>query len=583
MKELAPERRRRLLFRALPRRGGARRSRLCRRRDGRRRGATVRPSARRGTSLRPGSAGLRAHVRDARLAPRAAVTRTRFRRAYAAHGRHGHARGGASGGPDGERDGRVVVPVVSARGSSGVIRGRLARAGRGQAAWTGARSLTFPGLGEGEALARRSRPPRRAALLASRRRGARPGPGRRAQLAARRPRRLDRGPLEPATARADRPASTRRGFPRDWPVGRTGSSARSSAGSAGRPGGELLAGGRVLARAEPRGRVPCAPRSTPACRRPRWRRSPAGSAASRRSTRARARSARSPASPSRRPSPRARPSRSLPPPPRSRRGAVKPSTLVPGQTGGRDRRRRARERQRRVVRRHVPDSFAHSCNSVFAPLGVKLGRRADRDAALRYGWNAPPPCRARPRAPFPRRRRSPRRWRSAPPRSARARCCHPAEDRLGGADDRVGRSPPSSRRLEAGRPRSRARDARGGWRGTLDRLMRGVVDYGTGTAAAVAGIRVAGKTGHRGARGHARAGRPGEEPPPDAARTPTPGSRPTRRHGGRASRWRCCSCGPGRAADTAAPAARLVLGCRGDAVLADSTGSAPSPRYPARR
>ena len=35
------------------------------------------------------------------------------------------------------------------------------------------------------------------------------------------------------------------------------------------------------------------------------------------------------------------------------------------------------------------DSFAHSCNSVFAPLGVKIGAPALVDAAERFGWNAP--------------------------------------------------------------------------------------------------------------------------------------------------------------------------------------------------
>ena len=38
------------------------------------------------------------------------------------------------------------------------------------------------------------------------------------------------------------------------------------------------------------------------------------------------------------------------------------------------RRRRARERERRGLRRQFRNSFAHSCNSVFAPLGVEIGR-----------------------------------------------------------------------------------------------------------------------------------------------------------------------------------------------------------------
>ena len=34
------------------------------------------------------------------------------------------------------------------------------------------------------------------------------------------------------------------------------------------------------------------------------------------------------------------------------------------------------------------DSFAHSCNSVFAPLGLKIEAGPLVDAAERYGWNA---------------------------------------------------------------------------------------------------------------------------------------------------------------------------------------------------
>ena len=66
-------------------------------------------------------------------------------------------------------------------------------------------------------------------------------------------------------------------------------------------------------------------------------------------------------------------------------GAVRPRTAFPVETRRADRRRGARERERRVLRRDFRNSFAHSCNSVFAPLGVKVGARRLVDAALRYG------------------------------------------------------------------------------------------------------------------------------------------------------------------------------------------------------
>ena len=68
------------------------------------------------------------------------------------------------------------------------------------------------------------------------------------------------------------------------------------------------------------------------------------------------------------------------------------------------------------------DSFAHSCNSVFAPLGVEVGARRLVDAAERYGWNARPTIVGEMPSTLPRPTRSRARWRSARRRSARARC-----------------------------------------------------------------------------------------------------------------------------------------------------------------
>ena len=74
------------------------------------------------------------------------------------------------------------------------------------------------------------------------------------------------------------------------------------------------------------------------------------------------------------------------------------------------------------------------------------------------------------------------------------------------------------------------------------RFMREVVKSGTGVAAAIPGVAVAGKTGTAELRDTTN-----DDPPPegpDAARhrptspTPTPGSPPSHRPGGRASRWR---------------------------------------------
>ena len=48
------------------------------------------------------------------------------------------------------------------------------------------------------------------------------------------------------------------------------------------------------------------------------------------------------------------------------------------------------QRPRRALRRHFVQAFAKSCNTVFAPLGVKVGAERLVDTAERYGLNQPP-------------------------------------------------------------------------------------------------------------------------------------------------------------------------------------------------
>jgi cell division protein FtsI/penicillin-binding protein 2 len=142
------------------------------------------------------------------------------------------------------------------------------------------------------------------------------------------------------------------------------------------------------------------------------------------------------------------------------------------------------------------NSFAHSCNSVFAPLGVKVGAERLVAMAERYGFNS--------------RRTLPGELASTIPEAAdittplEVGATAIGQGRLlatplmlasmaqtvaaGGV-----RSEPT---LAADHPRTRRvrvttrRIAR-----TLERLMVDVVDYGTGTASAIPGVKVAGKTG----------------------------------------------------------------------------------------
>jgi cell division protein FtsI/penicillin-binding protein 2 len=141
------------------------------------------------------------------------------------------------------------------------------------------------------------------------------------------------------------------------------------------------------------------------------------------------------------------------------------------------------------------DSFAHSCNSVFAPLGARLGAKRLVDVAERYGFNETPSIPGAETSTIP------------------------AADQIG--DDLAvgstaigqglvqattlemtdiaatvameGRRPIPTLRVGE-RPRfvrvTRPRVAR-----EVARMMRAVVAYGTGTAAAIGGADVAGKTG----------------------------------------------------------------------------------------
>ena len=325
MRELAPERRRRLIFRALPAVGvlavlalaaglmvGS--------------GAPVRrPSARPRTSPAPGSAATcRAMYALLDERSRASYSLPAFRRAYA----RSAATATVDPGGGGRARGRARRRGGGARGGAhpGLRRdpGTPAGAGAATSTWPGRPSLTFPGLPAGARLSRRSRPPRAgvAAARATARCSPRAAPRRSSSplggLAASIAGMLGAGHDAPPTA----PGSTRAA---SRATGRSGENGleRAFEGRAGRacPAGVLLAGDRVLAqRRAAQGRARSARRSTPTSRRPRWPRSPAASAASPRSTRAPARSARWPASPSPRPSRPGRPSRSSPPPPRWRRG-----------------------------------------------------------------------------------------------------------------------------------------------------------------------------------------------------------------------------------------------------------------------
>jgi hypothetical protein len=142
----------------------------------------------------------------------------------------------------------------------------------------------------------------------------------------------------------------------------------------------------------------------------------------------------------------------------------------------------------------LANAFAVSCNSVFVPLGVRLGAQRLLAAAQAYGFNAPSPLAGAATSTIP-----PSSLASAFDAGATAIgqdqvLASPLQMlRVDATIALVGRRPVPTfayvrrQRFPRVMPVSVAR--------TIRALMTDVVDYGTGTAAQIPGVAVAGKTG----------------------------------------------------------------------------------------
>jgi cell division protein FtsI/penicillin-binding protein 2 len=377
----------------------------------------------------------------------------------------------------GALDGDIVMPVND-----------------GHIDWTP--DLVLPGMPKGSTLTRRTTVPRRARIVA--RHGetivAGPAGARSSPLGAAGD--AIAGRVGPAESEGARAALYARGFERDTPVGLTGLEQAFDKQLAGTPGGALLAGPKTLASTRPRRGPPV--RTTIDVRLQQAAVAALGArfggvaALDPRSAEVRA---------------LAGAAFSAPQPPGStfkivtataalEARVVRMSTRFPVETkaviDGVD----LENANGESCGGTFVQSFAHSCNSVFAPLGVKLGARRLVATAERYGFNAKPPIPAAMPSTLP----------------AAAEISSPLEVgataigqgrvlatplQLASMSQTVAnrglRRPPTLAPGRPGGPPVRVTSAPVARK--LERLMIAVVRFGTGTAASLAPVRVAGKTG----------------------------------------------------------------------------------------
>jgi peptidoglycan glycosyltransferase len=371
--------------------------------------------------------------------------------------------------------------------------------------------LAFPGLKRGESLARRTVAPRRARILARDGHTIASGPAT-ARVVAPGPAASIAGEVKPPPSTAEQTALYARGFPIGTPVGTGGLERALEPELAGRPGGELLVGGRRVAASTPQAaravrssidlRIQAAAVQALAGR--------FGGIAALEPNTGRIRALAGIAF-------------SAPQPPGStfkiitataalEHHIVKPSTQFPVEThaviDGVDLQNASGE----SCGGSFANSFAESCNSVFAPLGVKLGGKRLVAAAEKFGFNEPASVIGEAPSTLP----------------SAAEIGSP----LAIGSSAIGQGKVQATPLEMAvvadtiasngvRHRPTLLEHGGVTRGIrvttrriariVEKLMIGVVRYGTGTAASLAPVTVAGKTGT--AELSSTVGPTGDEPP----------------------------------------------------------------------
>ena len=387
------------------------------------------------------------------------------------------------------------VPVTVTTRLWGTVRGSLfVPVHDGKVAWRP--EMVFPGLRPGERLTRRTDAPERAKIVARDRSRIVSGPAR-ARVVAPGPGSTIAGSVEAPKTPADRQALYARGFPLDTPIGTSGLERALQLEVEGKPGGTLLAGRRTLARAQsqPAGTV----RSTidlktqAAADQALAGRLGGITALEPRTGKVRALEGIA---------------FSAPQPPGStfkmvtvtaalEAGIAKPSTVYPVETKAIIDGVGLENANGESCGGTLEHSFAESCNSVFAPLGEKLGAKRLVTMAERFGFNRPPeiPGAASSTLPPAAEIDTPLAVASSAIGQGKvlATPLQMAEIAATIANGGVLHAPTL---LENGPPTPRRRVTSRRVARIVERMMVAVVTGGTGTAASLApAIQVAGKTG----------------------------------------------------------------------------------------
>jgi len=399
-----------------------------------------------------------------------------------------------AGEPDGSRDDRVRIPVRVNTRVFETIDGEVLIATRGgDVRWRP--NLVFPGLRVGERLERETRAPERATILAADGAVLAEGAAERRSSPPEGVGSLIAGSLGVSADPAERKRLVARGFDADTPIGANGLERVFQARVEGEPGGVLRAGEREIARSEARAAAPV--RSTIA---PDLQAAADAALAGRlggiavldpRTARIRA---------------LAGIAFSAPQPPGStfklvttaaalEEKLVKPSDDFPVASEATIDGVALQNANGELCGGSFTDSFAQSCNSVFAPLGVEIGGERLVEEAEAFGWNAPASIPGEAPSTLPREEgiATPLEVGSsaigqgkvlATPLRMASVAQAIANDGVLVEPTLTAGSEPVSERVT---PAAVAR--------TIGKLMVAVVEYGTGPLAAVPGVQVAGKTG----------------------------------------------------------------------------------------